>query len=156
MKYYIVYYINTNQYNITNKKYYVSYKDKTEDNYSDNYIFAKRYTKLIYVFNKIGLEYKGYHATRYIHLLEQGKDIIPDNIGVEVVKLTNNRSQKLSKISGKDYSPIKNLGKISSNELIDFLKKESDKFLSSNEGKYYDKMDIIKTATQEEIDDFCS
>ena len=148
MKYYIVYYKNTG--------YYVSYKNKIEDNYSDNYIFAKRYTKLAYVFNKIGLDYKGHHAAKYFSLLEQGIDIIPDNIVVEVVKLPNKRAQKLNKIEGKDYSTIKNLGKISNNEFIDFLRKENDKFLSSNEGKYYKITSNIKTATQEEIDDFCS
>lgn len=151
MKYYIVYFNHKH-----NKGYYVGYKNKLEDEYSDNYIFAKRYTKLVYALNKIGLEYKGYHATKYISLLEQGINIIPDNINIEVVKISNSRSQKLSKISGKDYSPIKNLGKISNNELIDLFRKESDKFLSSNEGKYYNITSNIKTATQEEIDYFCS
>ncbi len=46
MKYYIVYFDSITQYGITNRGYYVSYKDKLEDKYSDNYIFAKKYKSL--------------------------------------------------------------------------------------------------------------
>lgn len=155
MKFYIVYFNSITQYHKTNKGYYVGYKNKIEDEYSDNYIFAKRYKTLGAALTRIGLCYKRSSALNCISELEKGNDIF-GNGSIEVVKLTNSRTQKLNKIDGKDYSPIKNLGKISTNELIDFFRKEGNKFLSSTDGKYYNVTSNIKTATQDEIDDFCS
>lgn len=155
MKFYIVYFDSITQYHKTNKGYYVGYKNKIEDEYSDDFIFAKKYKTLGSALKRIGLDYKHNSALKYISELEKENDIFNNN-RIEVVKLSNSRTQKLNKINGKDYSPIKNIGKISSNELIDFFRKEGDKFLSSKECKYYKISSNIKSATEEEIEDFCS
>lgn len=155
MKYYIVYFDSITQYHKTNKGYYVGYKSKIEDEYSDNFIFAKKYKTLGSALKRIGLYYKFSDSLKYISELEKGNDIF-GNDKIEIVKISNSRTLKLNKINGNDYSAIKNIGKISNNELIDFLRKEANKFLSSTEGKYYKITSNIKTATEDEIDDFCS
>lgn len=155
MKFYIVYFDSITQYHKTNKGYYVGYKNKIEDEYSDDFIFAKKYKTLVPALTRIGLNYKNSSALNCISELEKGNDIFNNN-RIEIVKLSNSRTQKLNKINGKDYSPIKNLGTISSNELIDLFRKEADKFSRSNKGKYFDVVSDIKNATEEEIEDFCS
>jgi len=67
---------------------------------------------------------------------------------------TNGRRIEIVEIDDKDSS-IKNLGVISNKEYYDFLKNKSDKFIIKN--KISDE-EIIpeKTATEEDIDDWCS
>ena len=47
------------------------------------------------------------------------------------------------------------MGEISNNELTDYFRKKSNTFLNSREGKYYTYENPLKTATTEEIDDWC-
>lgn len=160
-KFYIVYFKSITQYDITNSGYYVSYKDKCEDNYSDNFIFAKRYKTLIPALNRAHIDgYRGTGSMRLMKLIEEGKNPFPENVRIEVVKIDNLRKRKLSKLNGKSSDPIRNLGPLPTEEYYEFLRKESDKFARSREGKayfkYHEEFVPEKDATPEDIDDFCS
>lgn len=171
MKYYIVWYNSINQYWKNQHGYYVSYRDKLEDNFSKNYIDAKRYKTLGFALSRLGMNYTGYGARDFINKLD--------------FQLKNSkkisRRRKLSKLDNKDFqlndsdyesinmlgfgeridileidgNNITFLGKVSNKELYDHLNKESDKFLRKN--KFYTETKTeIKDATPEDIDDFCS
>lgn len=136
--------------------YYVSYKDKISNNYSDNFIFAKRYKTFGAALSRAFLyDYKGVNAIRYMNKIENGESPFEDNIKIEVVRIDNLRNRKLRKLSGESSDAIRNLGQIKIEKIYDFLKKEADKFLRSTNGKYYNHVPE-KTATQEDIDDFCA
>jgi len=167
MKYYIIYYDSITQYSKTNKGYYVSYKNKIEDNYSENYILAKRYMSLGPVLNRIGIEYKHYSSVKnvkdiYVKIENSVKvnrlrklfkinsnennhnevnliNILPNNLRIEIIE-----------IEGND---IKNLGLVPNTEIYDLIKKGSYEYL-----KKYPEINTIpeKNATKEDIDDWCS
>lgn len=147
MKYYIVYYDYGPK-----KEYYSGYKNKIESEYSDNYLFAKKYKSLSGALNRTYTPYKKHDAVKLVEKLEKNRTIF-DNGGIEVISIPNTRKRKLDIINGMSDSPIKNLGDISNNELFDFLKKEADKFLRSGDGRYYH-INETKTATEEDIEDF--
>jgi len=156
-KFYIVWYKSITQYNITNSGYYVSYKDKLSDNYSDNFVFAKRYKTLAPALTRAGIwDYKGTAALRMMKLIEEGKNPFPDNSRIEVVRIDNMRKRKISKLNGESGDPIRNLGPLPTEEFYEFLRKQAKKFYSSSEGKYYQNFVPEKDATPEDIDDFCS
>lgn len=145
-KYYIVYNKNLG--------YYVGYKNKIEDEYNKNFIFAKRYKTLGSAITRSGLIHGGYHSVAIINRLENNEDIFED-LKIEIIKIPNDRYRKLKKLKGENYEEIKNLGQISNDELIKYFKKESDKFLSSRDGKYFNIKSDTTTATEEYIDEWC-
>lgn len=155
MKYYIVYFDSITQYGVTNGGYYVSYKDKCEDNFSDNFVFAKRYKTLGPALTRIGLKYNASNSVKCISLLEKGEKIFYGGRRIEVVNIPSERKRKLSRLNGGNSDPIKNLGEISNDELIQYLRKNADRFLKSLDGKYFQMSDTV-TATKEYIDDWCS
>ena len=154
-KYYIVYFKSITQYDRTNKGYYVGYKDKCEDNYSDNFVFAKRYKTLGPAFNRAYINYNGSYSVKLIKQIEEGIDIFSD-ARIEVVRIDNVRKRKLTKINGGSDSPIKNLGVVPKEEILQFLQKEADKVFRKRKSMYWEPYEEVKTATPEEIDDFCS
>jgi hypothetical protein len=154
-KYYIVYFNSITQYDITHTGYYVSYKNKLEDNYSDVFVFAKRYNTIGLALKRANINYKGSYAVNLIKKIENGVDIFSDT-RIEVVKIDNIRKRKLTKLNGESDSPIKNLGVVSKEEILQFLQKEADKILRQRKSMHWESQEEIKTATPEEIDDFCS
>ena len=155
-KYYIVYFNKITQYHKTNKGYYVGYKDKIEDNYSENFIYAKRYKTLGAAITRTGLKHNGSRAVKLIESLENGDDIFENISNIEIISIPNERKLKLSKLNGENCDRIEKLGKISNDELIKYFRKEADRFLKSLEGKYYNVALDTKSATEEDIDDWCS
>lgn len=150
-KYYIVYFDNITQYDITNKGYYVGYKNKIEDHYSDDYIFAKRYKNLSSALNRAYINWKGYSSYKILKKIENNEFFMSD-VRIEIVKISNTRKRKLDKITSSVSEPIKNLGEVSKEEFYDFFKKEADKFITKNN---YVEPVLEKNATEEDIDDFC-
>lgn len=156
-KFYIVYFKKITQYNITNSGYYVSYRDKCEDNYSDNFVFAKRYKTLAPALSRANMyDYKGTGSMRMMKLIEEGKNPFPDDVRIDIVKIDNMRKRKLSRLKGESGEAIRNLGPLPMEEFYDFLNKQSKKFLKSKNGQCYQNFVPEKTATEEDIDDFCS
>jgi hypothetical protein len=153
MKYYIVYF-DTNYNYDTTKGYYVSYTNYNGDIYSDNFVFAKRYKTLGPALNRIGLKYNASNAVKCISSLEKGERIFYGGRRIEVVNIPSERKRKLSRLNGSNSDPIKNLGEISTDELIQYLRKNADRFLKSSDGKYFQMSDTV-TATKEYIDDWC-
>lgn len=153
------------------KGYYVSYKDKLEDNFSRNYIDAKRYKTLGFALGRLMFNFKNWGAREFIRDFDKK---LQKNVKVV-------RRQKISKINNEDFeikkedyesidildgrgridvleingNNIKFLGKIPNKEIYDHINKESQNFLNRN--KYYSESSVeIKDATPEDIDDFCS
>jgi hypothetical protein len=154
-KYYIVYFNSITQYSKTNKGYYVSYKDKCEDNYSENFVFAKRYKTLGSALNRAYVNYKGTAALKIMRKIEAGEAYLPEDVRIEVIRIDNMRKRKLSKLKGESGEAIRNLGVLPTEELYKFLQKEVDKACRSD--KYFNpNAEPEKNATQEDIDDFCS
>lgn len=167
MKYYIVYYDSDG--------YYVGWKNKIEDEYSDSYHFANRYKSLIPALSRLCINIKGIES---IHLMKKINNNKPIVIFNETLK--NKRKRKLNNLIGSEYNlivgakieiiqiegdEIKNLGKLPDIEIINIIKKEYDKYhvklKKENDklSKYLTDNDRflnseVKTATQEDIDDF--
>lgn len=117
--------------------YYVGYKDKLEDSYSDNWLLAKRYVNLGSVFNRLGIYFDKPTDTKEI--LNRIENSIPiqrqkklsrlvsddtklDFVNVEII--TNGRIE-IVEIEG---NKINNLGEIDKNELYQFLCKKRETF----------------------------
>lgn len=170
MKYYIVLFKDSG--------YYVSYKDKISDNYSENFIEAKRYKSIGSVLYRIGIDYKNFHSANILKeiefLIKNSKkiqrrnklnklnNVITDDNGIKLIDFFENASVEIVEIKNNS---IVNLGSANL-EIYDFLKKENDKFLAKQKNNFK-KLDPFltekdkkllssetKNATQEDIDDF--
>ena len=107
MKYYIVYFENQSQ-DITQKGYYVGWKNKGEDYFSDNYIFAKRYKSLGPALSRAKIDYTNFDAIRTVK-----------NINLKIEKsIRIQRRKKLSKLNNIEYSSDNDIN------LIDILPKD--------------------------------
>jgi len=94
MKFYIVWFDSITQYDVTNHGYYVGYKDKCEDYFSENYIFAKKYKSLGAALTRIGISFTDYDSVRIIKKI---------NLDIKNSLLLN-RKKKLSKLDNVEYS----------------------------------------------------
>ena len=68
-------------------------------------------------------------------------DILKNGNRIEVVEVIGNN--------------ITNLGKLSSKEIYNFIKKEADKFVKDGSPSVYSVVYDVAVPTQDEIDDFC-
>jgi len=115
--------------------YYVSYKDKLGDSYSDNWILSKRYVNLGSALNRLGIYFDTPNDTKEIlYKFENSKSVqrqkklsrlVLENIKIDFSNaeiLTNGRIEVVE-ING---SKINNLGEIDKNELYHFFCKKRE------------------------------
>jgi hypothetical protein len=178
MKHYIIYYDNITRYGISDSGYYVGYRDKLSDKYSNSYLFAKKYKTLGPVLNRLNFNCTGYNAIniiRQIHvsinnsliisrrkklLKLDNKDFndnitnIIDNIGLNFFK--DARQDARIEVIEIDGDHITNLGKISNLEVYNFIKKEADKFAAKSNIKIFENKNYeSEVFTEKDVDDFC-
>jgi len=167
MRYYVVYHESITQYGITNKGYYVSYKDKLEDRYSESFIDAKRYKILGPALSRKGIQFSDYGA---VETIREINTLIEKSIKIQRIdklrKLDNKEELSFERkleladpiVKGIEIvevngNSIENLGNITNKEVYDFIKPKADKFKAKH--KITDDAEIpLRDSTPEEIDDF--
>lgn len=135
MKYYITHFTCITQYDITNKGYYVKYKDKLQDEYSDNWMEAKRYktlkpalTRLSYIFpdnyEYVLSKFDKYENSNYVQRERKlnrvfGKD--GGEINIDAVDIFDGKG--FIEVVDVTKNGIKNLGKIDNRIIYEHYKK---------------------------------
>lgn len=159
MKYYIVYNLDS---------YFVGYKNKGENEYSQSYVFAKKYKTLGGALNRLGIS-NNLHDMRKMRdkfdnhpiVLRQKKLNTINNTNHEIIfkgiKPFEYGRIEILNIEGTD---IKNLGNINNDVLYEYFKKQYKRLYSKAYGKLYgsagkEEYELkIEKPTEEEMDDF--